>query len=296
MQTGKPHKRFSISRLDALVVLILAGFVAYFAYRITIGLNYHWKWEVIPQYLLRFDQAEQTWKPGLLVQGLLTTIRLSLWAVIPATALGVVMGHFRVSPSLFRRQLAGTYVGLVRNTPPLVLIFVFYFFIGDQIVALLDLDSFIMSMSDSARSAMALLFGPPERFPQLFSALMTLAFFEGAYIAEIVRAGIESVEAGQWEASMSLGMSRYQQLRHVIMPLALQRMLPALAGQFISTIKDSAIVSVISIEELTFQGQQIMASTYRSFEVWITVLAMYFLLTFLCSFAVRRLELKMRTE
>lgn len=296
MQTDKPRWRFHISSLDALIVLALAGFVAYFAYRITIGLNYHWKWEVIPQYLLRFDQAEQAWKPGLLVQGLLTTIRLSLWTVIPAMILGVVMGHFRVSPSLFRRQIAGTYVGLVRNTPPLVLIFVFYFFIGDQIVAFLNLDSFIMSLSDQTKSTIAILFGPPDKFPQLFSALLTLAFFEGAYIAEIVRAGIESVETGQWEASMSLGMNRFQQLRHVIMPLALQRMLPALAGQFISTIKDSAIVSIISIEELTFQAQQIMATTYRSFEVWITVLALYFLLTFICSFAVHKLELKLKTE
>ena len=105
---------------------------------------------------------------------------------------------------------------------------------------------------------------------------------------------MQSVETGQWEAATGLGMTRMQAMRHVILPQALQRMLPALAGQFISIVKDSAIVSVISIEELTFQGQQIMTTTYRSFEVWITVFAMYFVLTFLCSSAVRRLELTLR--
>jgi polar amino acid transport system permease protein len=130
-----------------------------------------------------------------------------------------------------------------------------------------------------------------NRFPRFLSALITLALFEAAYIAEIVRAGIESVEPGQWEASASLGMTRIQSLRLVILPQALQRMLPALAGQFISIIKDSAIVSVISIEELTFQAQQLMTTTYRSFEIWTLVLVMYFVLTFLCSLAVRKLEL-----
>ena len=83
-------------------------------------------------------------------------------------------------------------------------------------------------------------------------------------------------------------------MTHIILPQAMQRMLPALAGQFISTIKDSAIVSVISIEELTFQAQQLMTTTYRSFEIWTTVLVMYFLLTFLCSLGVRKLEISMR--
>jgi polar amino acid transport system permease protein len=135
-----------------------------------------------------------------------------------------------------------------------------------------------------------------DRFPRFLSAVITLALFEGAYIAEIVRAGIESVERGQWEAATALGMSRARAMRHVIMPQALQRMLPALAGQFISIIKDSTIVSVISIEELTFQGQQIMTTTYRGFEIWTTVLVMYFVLTFACSLAVRKLEVALSRQ
>lgn len=257
-------------------------------------MNYHWKWEVIPQYILRFDHTNQTWKIGLLTQGLITTLRLSAWSTILAIIVGTIMGLFRVSPSLFKRQVATTYVGLIRNTPPLVLIFIFYFFIGDQIMTALHMDNFIYGLSDETKSIMAIFFGPMNRFPQFLSAVITLTLFEGAYIAEIVRAGIESIETGQWEASTALGMKRSQSMLYVILPQAMQRMLPALAGQFISIIKDSAIVSVISIEELTFQGQQIMTTTYRSFEVWTTVLVMYFILTFICSLAVRKLELALK--
>lgn len=268
----------------------------YFFFKAASGLNYHWKWEIIPQYLLRFDSNAGEWRLGLLSQGLVTTLRLSIWSTLLAMLVGVAMGLFRVSPSLFKRLISSTYVGLIRNTPPLVLIFIFYFFIGDQIMTALHIDDFVYSISDKTKSSLAYFFGPMNRFPQFLSAVITLTLFEAAYIAEIVRAGIESIENGQWEASTALGMRRSQSLRYIILPQALQRMLPALAGQFISIIKDSAIVSVISIEELTFQGQQLMTTTYRSFEVWTTVLVMYFILTFLCSLAVRKLELTLRRD
>ena len=294
MKTANTHRKLPITPLDAVIVTALAGVIGYVVFKAATGLNYHWKWEVIPQYVLRFDETRQTWRMGLLTQGLMTTLRLSLWSGVLATVVGTVMGLFRVSPSLFKRQVATTYVGLIRNTPPLVLIFIFYFFIGDQIMAALRMDDFVYGLSDDTRTFMGYFFGPMNRFPQFLSAVITLALFEGAYIAEIVRAGIESVETGQWEASTALGMRRSQCMRHVILPQAVQRMLPAFAGQFISIIKDSAIVSVISIEELTFQAQQIMTTTYLSFEIWTTVLVMYFILTFLCSLAVRKLELRLK--
>lgn len=122
--------------------------------------------------------------------------------------------------------------------------------------------------------------------------MITLAIFEAAYIAEIVRAGIESIERGQWEASYALGLTRRQQMRHVILPQAARRILPPLAGQFISTIKDSAIVSVISIQELTFQGLELMSATYLTFEIWITITILYLILTLSLSLAVGRLEIR----
>lgn len=280
--------------MDAVILAALAGVIGYIAYKAATGLNYHWNWGIIPQFLLRYDESEQAWRPGLLTVGLFTTIRLSIWSGILALILGTIVGLFRVSPSLFKRQISTTYVGLIRNTPPLVLIFVFYFFVGDQIMTLLRVDDAIYALSDEAKHWLSYLFGPMNRFPQFLSALITLALFEAAYIAEIVRAGIESIEVGQWEAATGSGMTRTKAMMHVILPQALQRMLPALAGQFISIIKDSAIVSVISIEELTFQAQQLMTTTYRSFEIWTLVFVMYFVLTFFCSLIVRKLELSLR--
>jgi len=294
--SSQPPRKIRSTLLDAALVAALAGGIGYIVFKAAVGLNYHWNWEVIPQFLLRFDEPSQSWKPGLLMLGLFTTIRLSLWTGLLSIILGAAMGLLRVSPSLFKRQIASTYVGLIRNTPPLVLIFVFYFFVGDQIMSLLQVDEFIYTLSDTAKECLSWLFGPMNRLPQFLSALITLSLFEAAYIAEIVRAGVESVEKGQWEAAASTGMTRRQTMMAIILPQAMQRMLPALAGQFISIVKDSAIVSVISIEELTFQAQQLINTTYRSFEIWTTVLVMYFVLTFLCSMAVRKLELTLKRD
>jgi polar amino acid transport system permease protein len=203
------------------------------------------------------------------------------------------MGLFRTSRSPLKQMLGGAYVGLVRNTPPLVLVFVFYYFLGDQIMAALGVNDLVYTLPKHVQSALEFALGPVEQIPAFLSAVLTLALFEGAYITEIVRAGVESVEKGQWEASAALGFSRWGRLRHVILPQALVRMIPALAGQFISTIKDSAIVSIISIQELTFAGQELMAATYRTFEIWTLVLALYFAMTFPLSLGVRALEGRM---
>ena len=281
-----------ITPLDAGVVLALAGLAAWIAWRVLVGLEYNWNWGMIPQYLL-FRADDDSWRMGMLLQGLVATVRLSLWAGVLAMLLGTAAGLARVGCTPLKRLVGGAYVGLVRNTPPLVLVFVFYFFLGDQLMLALGVEDWVYSLSDTASSRLGVLFGPMKRAPQFFSAVLALCLFEGAYIAEIVRAGVESVDRSQWDASAALGMTRRAQLRHIVLPQALQRMLPALAGQFISTIKDSAIVAVISVQELTFQGMELMAATYRTFEVWITVTAMYFVLTFACSLLVRRLEARL---
>ena len=268
--------------------------VIYTVYKIHIGFSYKWNWGAIPQYFLRYDADINTWVPNVLLQGFFTTIRLSIWATIFATLIGVAMGLFRVSRSLFRRLIGGTYVELIRNLPPLVIIFIFYFFVGDQILPLLGVEEFIRNSSQGTQTVFTVLFAPPTLFTAFLSALITLSIFEGAYITEIVRAGIQSIEKGQWEASSALGFSRWQQMRYVVLPQAVQRILPPLASQFISTIKDSAIVSVISIQELTFQAMELMAATYLTFEIWITITIMYLMLTLSCSLAVERLERYMR--
>lgn len=288
------EKKIKITVLDATVLLIVTAAGVYLVYRIQAGLHYRWHWSAIPQYLFRFDTVAGSWRPNVLVLGLLTTIRLSIWATALATIIGTVMGLLRVSSGLFNRLIGGTYVEIVRNLPPLVLVFIFYFFIGDQILPALGTERLVSGISGSGRSLLKVLFAPPALLVPFLSALVTLALFEGAYITEIVRSGIQSIEAGQWEAAAALGFTRSQQMRHIILPQAVQRILPPLAGQFISTIKDSAIVSVISIQELTFQGMELMATTYFTFEIWITITGLYLLLTLSCSLAVERLEIRLR--
>jgi polar amino acid transport system permease protein len=260
------------------------------------GLDYKWRWEVIPQYLFYFDSDKGQWLPNLLMRGLFNTIRLSVWGTILATILGTILGLFRISQSMLPRLLSRTYVEFIRNLPPLVLIFIFYFFISDQIMPVLGIDTIIRSASPSMQKLLTFLFAPPAQFSAFLSAVVTLALFEGAYIAEIIRAGIQSIEKGQWEAGYALGLSWWNQMWDVIMPQAIQRILPPLTGQFISTIKDSAIVSVISIQELTFQGMELMSSTYLTFEIWITITGLYLLLTLSLSLAVGRLEHRLATR
>ncbi|MEW6263067.1 MAG: amino acid ABC transporter permease [Thermodesulfobacteriota bacterium] len=284
-------RRFTL--LDAGLLVLLAGAVVWTAYRVHTQLQYHWEWKVIFQYLVRFDQVSGSWRPNLLLEGLFTTIRLSVWATLLATCLGAVMGLCRVSQDLFLRLISRAYVESVRNLPPLVLIFIFYYFFGDQIMPWLQVEALLLARSEGVQNVAWFLLGPADGFSAFASAVITLAVYEGAYITEMFRSGIESIEKGQWEASYALGLGRWQQMRHVILPQVVQRIIPPLAGQFISTIKDSAIVSVISIQELTFQGLQLMATTYLRFEVWITVTVLYLVLTLGCSLAARRVELIM---
>ena len=284
------QKKIKITPLDVIILILLSGVLIYIIYQIKVKLNYKWQWEIIPQYIFRYDEESGKWVSNYLVHGLLTTLRLSFWGTLLATILGTIMGLLRVSKSLFHRMIARSYVELMRNLPPLVIIFIFYFFISDQIMPVLGIDDYLRNSSPGTQRIFEALFAPPNFASAFISALLTLAIFEGAYITEIVRAGIESVEKGQWEASHALGLSNYQNMRHIIMPQAMQRLLPALAGQFISLIKDSAIVSVISIQELSYQGTQLMASTYLTIEIWVTITALYLVMTLTFSLGVGKLE------
>ena len=201
------------------------------------------------------------WAAGPLLVGLWVTVKISLWSLVFALALGLVAGLGRVSANPAARNLATTYVELIRGTPLLVQIFIFYFFIG----TVLELSPFAAGVA-------------------------ALSVFTGAYVAEIVRAGIEAVPRGQMEAARSLGMGYATAMRWVILPQALRKALPPLAGQFISLVKDSSLVSIIAITDLTKAGREIVSSTFAPFEVWFTVALMYLALTGTLSLAVRRLE------
>lgn len=291
--TGVYLIKKSSRTLDTVVAAVLLAFLAYITYRVSVGLNYHWDWGVIPNYLIRWDEETGRWVSNILLEGLFTTIRLSIWAILFATLIGVLMGILRTRKRLFFRLIGRSYVELIRNIPPLVLVFIFYFFVSDQLMLLLGVDDFIRSRTGITAQLFSVTVAQPELFTAFVSGVLTVALFQGAYIAEIVRAGIQSVDNEQWEASAALGLTWMQQMRFIVLPQAARRVLPPLANEFINTIKYSSIVSIISIQELTFQGMQVMSSTRRTNEVWLTVSLMYFLLCFAVSLVARRLEISM---
>ncbi len=266
--------------LDALILAVVFGLIGYVLHRAQSHFHYDWDWRLIPGYFVRYDASQGGWVPNLLGQGLLATVRLALWGSLLAALIGGVMGVCRVTRSLLLRLLSRTYVELIRNIPPLVFIFIFYFFISGQIMPLLDVENRLSDAAPETLSVLAFLFGPPELLPNFLSGLICLALFEGAYVTEIVRAGIEALPKGQWEAARALGMNSGQVMSEIVLPQAVQQMIPALAGQFISLIKDSSLISLISIQELTFAGTELAVSSGRVFEVWLTVAGLYFLLCF----------------
>ena len=202
-------------------------------------------------------------RAGILLIGLWMTLKLSAVALVFSLILGLLAGLGRVADNPAASKLSSNYVELIRGTPLLVQIFIVYFFIG----TVLNLSAFTAGVA-------------------------ALSVFTGAYVAEIVRGGIQSVPRGQMEAARSLGLSYTRAMRHVILPQALKKSLPSLAGQFINLIKDSSLVSVMALTDLTKAGREIVSSNFKPFEVWFTVALMYLLMTGTLSLLVRRLEKK----
>ncbi len=217
----------------------------------------------ISYYLMEGDTVGSTsqWKTGPITNGLWTTIWISAVASIFGLIIGVITGLCRVSKNLTLRHLSITYIEIIRGTPLLVQLFIFYFFLG--------------TVLDISRIA---------------SGIGALSLFAGAYVAEIIRAGIQSIPKGQMEAARSLGMNVPQAMVYIILPQAFKRTLPPLAGQFISLIKDSSLVSVIAITDLTKSGREIITSTFATFEIWFLVAFLYLILTFSLSQIVAWVE------
>ena len=290
------RKKIRLGWIDFMIFAALIAAIAYVYYRVDSVLEYRWEWSVIPNYLYRWDEEQQQWVANLLMQGLYTTIRLALWGIVLAAIIGVVFGVMRTSRRLFPRMLSRVYVELIRNIPPLVFIFIFYFFISSQIMPLLGIEEFVRHAPPETLAWMEVLFGPPPLISNVISGIICLAMFEGAYVTEIVRAGIQSIPKTQTEAGLSIGLSRLQLMRYVILPQAVQRVVPPLAGQFITLVKDSSIVSLISIQELTFLAVETAVSTTRMFEVWITVAGLYFCVCYFCALLFDWLERHMAVD
>jgi len=277
--------------LDGVILALLVAFFTYIGLQIGGQLNYKWRWDIIPNYLFRYDEESGRWVANILVQGLIATIRISLYASVLAVVLGTILGMARCARNLTVRMLARTYLEVLRNIPPVVIIFIFFFFLSEQLVAALNIEDWARQIARQEDTALwEFFFGDMRRFPSVISGVIVLALFESAFVGEIVRAGIESISRGQREAAQSLGMSWLDEMRCIVLPQAIRKVLPPLANQFISLVKDSSIISLISVQELTYKAVELVSSTRAIFETWITVAFMYFCLCFGLSLLFRRLE------
>ncbi len=284
---------FKITVLDVVVIGAVAVLIGYLIYRVNTELVYHWDWSRVFEYFVYYDEETQSWRKNLLIEGLIILVRICVWAAIFGLVLGLVMGVCRVSDVLLLRLVSRGYVEFVRNIPPVPFFFIMFFFVGNQLLKPLDLTALAQGASPFWQDVFLVIFGETNLLRNFAAAAIALALYEGAYITEIVRAGIQSIERGQWEAGQSLGLSRYQQLRNIILPQAVQRIAPPLANQSIQLIKDSALVSLLSVQELTFMGNEIQATTTRVFETWLTVGAMYFVVCYGLARLFARMERRM---
>ncbi len=258
---------------DDGVVVVVAGDGEEEAYRIPPGgeLRVSEGDFIYPGDILGVHHA---WRVGLFLEGLWVTMKVSVLAIAVGVVLGLMAGLARLSHNPALRWTAMTYIELIRGSPLLVQIFVWYFVFGTIINQLLAQ------------------YGLSQPSP-LWYGVASLATFSGAYIAEIVRAGVQSVHRGQLEASRSLGMSSVQCMRHVVLPQAFKRILPPLAGQFISLIKDSSLLGVIAIREVTKATREAVSSSLMPFELWLLCAALYLVLTFSLSMALQYMEKRM---
>lgn len=278
---------------DAALLLLIVGGVAYVAWAAATTLRYNWNWSLIPNFILRWDEAGRL-VPNLLLLGVFNTLRLAFWGMVGAAPIGLLVALMRLSPDRFLRLAGGLYVELVRNIPALVLLFILYFFVSAQITPLFGIDRAAASMGDTMRLVVTIIAAPPQLLVAFVSGAICLAVFEGAFIAEVLRAGILAVERGQWEAGGSLGLSKLQVLRLVVVPQAVAKSLPPLGTQFIALVKESAIVSIVSIQDLTFMANEVAVSSGRVFEVWITTSVLYFIICFSLSLLFARAEARAR--
>jgi polar amino acid transport system permease protein len=269
-----------IKSIDIVIIGLVSAGIAFLFYRVEHVLVYDWNWGLVFQYVVSIDEETGALVPNLFLRGVAMTLRLAFWGTIMAAVIGIVMGFCRTSSNLFLKGVARIYVELIRNIPPIVFIFIFYFFISSQLLPILGIDDVARTASPATISVIETLFSPANLFSNFVAGVVCLAVFEGAYITEIVRAGIQSIDKGQWEAARAIGLSRFYVMWDIILPQALRKILPPLAGQFITLVKDSSIVSLISIQELTFLTQDVSNTTTHFFEAWIITGFLYFMICY----------------
>jgi len=307
----------NLGHLIALAFYIIIGYSLYIA---AANMNYVWKWNSIPEYFVytetktyeapvdgkfieengvyyvskadekvkieglnseaKFDYTvgENVYegdylavssekKIGPVLNGLWVTLKISFFAAILTFFIGIIVALMKLSSYQFLKDIATVYITIIRGTPLLVQIFLFYFIVAN----IFELERFV-------------------------AGVLALGIFFGAYMAEILRGAIQSIDKGQLEAANSLGISKFQAMRYIILPQAFKRALPTLVGEMIALVKDSSLVSVISITDLTKVGKEIVANTFSPFETWIVIALVYLIITSTMSFIGHRLEKRMAAK
>ncbi len=205
----------------------------------------------------------------MLLEGLKVTLYIFVIAIILGFLIGLIVALLRLAPIKVLNWIAKAYVDAIRGTPFIVQLFFIYFGVNSL--------NFISLNSTTA-------------------GIITVAINAGAYFAEIIRAGIQSIDKGQTEAARSIGFTASQTMRYVILPQAFRRMLPTITNQSIISLKDTSLLSVIGIADLTQQGQIQASATFEAFKIWLVVGVIYFiviyLLTVLANFVERRIQLR----
>lgn len=302
-----------------IALLFFLG-VGYFFYNAAANMNYMWKWNSVPQYFMyeeiteieakvdgklivkdnlyylqkdnnsvliedltkdfKFDYTigEDVYegdliatnyetKAGPILHGLGVTLQISFFALLVTISLAIVLAMMKLSSYGFLRDIATVYITVIRGTPLLVQIFLFYFIVAN----IFELEREV-------------------------AGFLSLGMFYAAYMAEVLRGAIQSIDKGQMEAAKSLGISYFQAMSNIIMPQALKRALPTLVGEVISLVKDSSLVSIIAITDLTKVGREIVSNTFSPFETWIVIALVYLCLTFTLSYLGHKLEKKMASK
>lgn len=234
--------------LDTATFLLVTALVVALAAQGAASLDYTWQWRRLLPYLGRF--VGDGFVPGALLKGFFITIEVAALAAIVTLPLGLIAALLRLSGSVVGRLIAAAYVEIIRNTPMLLQILIAYFVIG----RIFDI-------------------------PRFWCGVLTLAFYEATFTAEIIRGAILAVPSGQREAGRSLGLGEAAIYRTIVLPQALPLMAPPMTSVVVDLVKNSSIVSVIAIFDLTNEARTIIADTFMSFEVWLAVAAIYLSLT-----------------
>ncbi len=222
-----------------------------------------------------FSKAFEYWQ--LFLQGVACTVSLSALTVFFGFILALILAICRMGRSRLLRALATAYVELFRATPMVVQVFIIFYVVFDGVKVLpgFKLFGFI-------------------RFERFFPAVVALALNSGAYLSEIIRSGIQSIDGGQTEAARSLGLSAWKTMRFVVLPQAIKNILPAIANEFVTIIKESAICYTIGVQDIMSAVNTVKGSTYRMGEALIIATVLYFCLTYPTSKIIAHFERKMR--